>query len=126
MRVVLIQFYSTYGSPAVTTGAFSMIPISSGTYTNATHFTYTFLCKGCILSDGTTFKATDTSATLGFAYSTKSPTTKTSVTTTFAKHDTQGSWSLDIPSAKTAKYDTWAALANGTTPIAMSERKFRA
>jgi len=103
-----------------------MIPIANGTYTNATHFTYTFLCKGCILSDGTTFKATDTSARIGWAYSTKAPATKTSVTTTFSRHDTQGSWSLDIPSAKSSKYATWALQANGSAPMAMAEMKFRA
>lgn len=66
-KSVLSSFRETaqYGSPAVATGPFSMISIADGTYTNATHFTYTFLCRNCILNDGTTFKANWTSSILG-------------------------------------------------------------
>lgn len=103
-----------------------MLPIANGTYTNSTHFTYTFLCKNCILADGTTFKATDATAMLGFAYSTKAPTTKTSVTTAFTKHESQGSYGLDLAPAKSANYATWALYSNGSKPMAVAETRFRA
>jgi len=103
-----------------------MLPIASGTYTNATHYTYTFLCRGCILGNGTTFEATDATAVLGFAYSTKSPVTKSSVTTSFTKHDTQGNYGLDIAAAKTAQYDIWAQYANASKSINTARLRFRA
>lgn len=56
-----------YGSPAVATGTFTQTPIANGTYVNSTHWTYTFLCSKCILTDGTTFKAADATPNFGYA-----------------------------------------------------------
>ncbi|TVY68649.1 Cellobiose dehydrogenase [Lachnellula suecica] len=114
---VLASFRETpkYGSPPVVTGTYSMIPIANGTYVNSTHYTYTFLCRGCILADGTTFTATSANAVLGYAYSTKAPTTKANVTTAFSKHDTQGNFGFDLTATKTASYDVWAQYAKNVT-----------
>lgn len=100
-----------YGSPAVATGTFTMTPIADGTYVNATHWSYTFLCSGCILADGTTFTGKETSAGLGFAINTAAPPTAASVTTSFSKHSAQGKFTIDMAAAKSDKYATWAALA---------------
>lgn len=94
-----------------------MYPIANGTYTNSTHFTYTFLCSKCIASDGSTFDATETGATIGWAHNTASPTTKTSVTTTFTKHNSQGNFALDVVAGKAAGYEQWSTYANGSTPM---------
>lgn len=44
-----------------------MTPIAKGTYVNSTHYSYTFLCEGCLLTDGTTFATNTTSGVLGCA-----------------------------------------------------------
>ena len=60
---------SAYSPPPTVTGAYSIHPVANGTYVNGTHFTLTFLCKGCILTDGSTFAASDTDGYLGWALS---------------------------------------------------------
>ncbi|RDL39867.1 CBD9-like protein [Venustampulla echinocandica] len=111
---------TSYASPAVATGSFSAVPIASGTYVNSTHFVYTFLCKNCITGDSSTFSPTAETAMLGWALSTTAPKTPASATTAFGKHQTQGNYGVSIASTKTDKYDTWAALASSTTPMAFS------
>ncbi|KAF4636608.1 hypothetical protein G7Y89_g1471 [Cudoniella acicularis] len=105
---------ANYGTPAIATGSFSLSTIEKGTYVNSTHFTYTFLCKSCLQGDGLTFSPTEASAVLGFAISKAAPVTKSSVTTSFPKHDQQGNYQLDMTQATTASYASYAALANVT------------
>ncbi|KAF4611324.1 hypothetical protein G7Y89_g15689 [Cudoniella acicularis] len=88
-----------------------MTPIASGTYVNATHYSYTFLCKACILADGTTFKASDATDTLGFAFSTAAPATPANHASALVHHASDGHFTANIAGAKSAKYDAWAALA---------------
>jgi hypothetical protein len=47
-------------SPPVATGAFNVLPISTGTVVNASHMTFTFLCQNCIGDASTGFTASDT------------------------------------------------------------------
>ena len=47
-------------SPPVTTGAFKVLPIPTGTVVNASHMTFTFLCQNCIGDAKTGFTASDT------------------------------------------------------------------
>ncbi|EPE28379.1 CBD9-like protein [Glarea lozoyensis ATCC 20868] len=127
-KAVLSSFRKTtsYASPAVAKGAWTLYPIANGTYTNTTHWVSTFLCKACLSTDGSTFDASAASDTLGWAFNTAAPTTKSSVTTTFTKHGSQGSYSADLKSAKTAKYATWAAYASNTTSTAFVKKEFEA
>ena len=47
-------------SPPVATGAFNVLPISTGTVVSASHMTFTFLCQNCIGDASTGFTASDT------------------------------------------------------------------
>jgi len=67
--VFLLTCISAYAPPPTVTGMYSIHPIANGTYINGTHFIINFLCKGCILTDGSTFAASDTDGYLGFALS---------------------------------------------------------
>jgi hypothetical protein len=124
--IKILRFLSSYSSPPVAPGPWTLLPIAKGTYTNATHWVATFLCKACITTDGTTFDPALASDTLGWAFSTAAPTTKASSATAFTKHGSQGSYIADLASAKTDKYATWAALASNVTTTAFVEREFEA
>jgi hypothetical protein len=102
---------SQYGSPTVATGAFTQTPIANGTYVNSTHWTYTFLCSKCIQTDGTTFKATDTVPSLGFALNTNAPAQKTNPASSLSKHTAQGQAAFDLSKAKSDKFAVWKGYA---------------
>ncbi|KAF2830839.1 CBD9-like protein, partial [Ophiobolus disseminans] len=101
-QTVVSSFRKTanYGSPAVATGTFSQIPIANGTYVNSTHWTYTFLCSKCIQTDGTTFKATDTAPSLGYALNANAPAQRTNAAAAVSKHTAQGQAVFDLSKAK--------------------------
>lgn len=111
---------SNYGSPAVATGTFTQTPIANGTYVNSTHWTYTFLCSKCIQADGTTFKATDTAPSIGFALNAAAPTQKTNAAASVSKHTAQGQVVFDLSKAKSDKFDTWKAYAASKVPRSFS------
>ncbi|KAG9237763.1 hypothetical protein BJ875DRAFT_480952 [Amylocarpus encephaloides] len=108
---------SSYGSPPVANGPFTVVPIANGTYTNTTHFVSTFICKNCILADGTTFGSADTTNAIGWAFSTAAPKTKASASTAFSKHQSQGNYQADLTTARTADYAKWAAYAPNATML---------
>ncbi|KAF2020934.1 iron reductase domain protein [Aaosphaeria arxii CBS 175.79] len=112
-QAVLSSFRKTaqYGSPAVATGTFTQTPIANGTYVNSTHWTYTFLCSNCIQTDGTTFKSSDTTASIGFAFSATAPTQKTNAGSAVSKHTSQGLVTFDLTKAKNANFATWKSWA---------------
>jgi len=98
-------------SPAVANGTYKMIPISHGTYVNSTHFSYNFLCKGCLLTDGTTFTTDSGFTVLGWAYSTNAPVTPASANTNFTEHSAEGNYGLDVADAQSVDFNKWAAMA---------------
>ncbi|KAF1831961.1 CBD9-like protein [Decorospora gaudefroyi] len=100
-----------YRSPSVVTGAFTQMPIANGTYVNSTHWTYTFLCSKCIQSDGTTFKITDTTASIGFAVNANAPAQKSNPASAVSKHMAQGQAVFDLNNAKSDKFEMWKAYA---------------
>jgi len=104
-----------YGSPAEATGPYALSPISAGTYINATHWSYTFLCSGCVLTDGTTFAPNSTGDVLGWAFATAAPTAPANHSSTLPKHSTQGNYGANFSAARTAKFASYAALVNTTT-----------
>jgi hypothetical protein len=102
---------SNYGSPAVSSGTFSQSPILNGTYVNSTHWTYTFLCSNCIQTDGTTFKATDTVPSIGYALNPTAPTQKTNAAAAVTKHTAQGQAAFDLSKARNAQFTMWKSWA---------------
>jgi hypothetical protein len=102
---------SKYGPPAVATGPFTQSPIANGTYVNSTHWTYTFLCSRCILSDGTTFAANDSVAVIGWASNGPAPGVKSNAAASLGRHTSQGIVGLDLGMAKSAKFAAWKSWA---------------
>ncbi|KAH7396759.1 hypothetical protein DE146DRAFT_49814 [Phaeosphaeria sp. MPI-PUGE-AT-0046c] len=105
---------ASHASPAVATGSFSQTPIANGTYVNSTHWTYTFLCSNCIQTDGTTFKATDTAPSIGFALNPSAPSQKANAASAVGKHTGQGQAVFDLSKARNAKFATWKSWAKPT------------
>jgi hypothetical protein len=122
MQVGRLTFsLSNFGSPPVTTGTFTQTPIANGTYVNGTHWTYTFLCSQCILSDGTTFSPGDTAPALGWAVSSTGPSQRASPSSGVQKHSDEGQVIFDLAQAKNAAFDSWKAWA-----VPKARREFEA
>ncbi|KAG7451905.1 CBD9-like protein [Guyanagaster necrorhizus] len=104
-----------YSTPPVYNGSdVTLSTVADGTYINDTHLSLTFLCGGCIVGDDLTFSSNDTSAVLGWAYSTSSPSDVTDESTDLVYHSAgYGEFGLGIADAQTSEYETWAALAVG-------------
>ncbi|KAH7010158.1 hypothetical protein EDB80DRAFT_892215 [Ilyonectria destructans] len=98
----------------------SLKTIETGTSVNATAFTYTFLCSGCIKTDDSTFAASDDTASMGWALSTTALDTPASASGALNYHSAGfGGFGIDLASAQSSDYATWAALASEdstTTP----------
>ncbi|KAF4979194.1 hypothetical protein FZEAL_4567 [Fusarium zealandicum] len=93
-------------------------PIKSGISVDASSFTYTFLCQGCIKDDGSSFSVTGKSAVLGFSLSTTALADPSSASGALNYHDAGfGGFSLDITAAKSSKYASWSKLASDSTPV---------
>ncbi|KAM5377924.1 hypothetical protein ACJZ2D_004828 [Fusarium nematophilum] len=120
--VTSLRMASGYTNPDVVDDSSIVLkPIEKGISVGASSFTYTFLCEGCIKDDGTTFKAADENAVLGFAVSTTALSDPSSASGALNYHGAGfGGFSVDATAAKSADYDTWAKLAtdggSGTTP----------
>ncbi|KAF6838513.1 linoleate diol synthase [Colletotrichum musicola] len=111
---------SGYSNPDVVTDAgISLKPIESGISVNATAFTYTFLCEGCITGSTDSFTGTADSTTFGWAYSTTALTDTTSSSVALNYHGAGfGLFGANLADAKSADYATWAGKASDavTTP----------
>ncbi|WYZ46704.1 hypothetical protein EsH8_IX_000929 [Colletotrichum jinshuiense] len=109
---------SAYANPDVYTATeVTATPIANGTFVNSTHFSYTFLCEGCI-NDKTSL--TGDSPILGWAYSDTSPSPASDSTAALNYHSAGfGQFGLDIASAKSAKFEQWSKYAQPveTTPV---------
>ncbi|PSK55758.1 hypothetical protein B9Z65_4636 [Elsinoe australis] len=110
---------SDYAAPGPYPGAnFTAEPISTGTFVNATHYSYTFLCSGC-LAVQPNFQGNGTTGTgIGWALSTTELANTASANTTLNFHSAgQGIFSLSFADAQSAQFDEWAQLAKeGATP----------
>lgn len=110
---------SAYANPAVYDATeVSALPIEKGTFVNSTHFSFTFLCKGCIVGGTTTFKPTDETPVLGWALSAEDPTTPSDPASELPYHGAGfGLYGVPAASAQSAKFAEWAAMASApTTP----------
>ena len=99
------------GSPPTTTGTFTQTSIANGTYVNSTHWTYTFLCSKCILTDKTTFAPADASASLGFALNSAAPQQKAQPGAAVGKHTEEGKVTFDLKKAQNGSFAVWKAYA---------------
>jgi cellobiose dehydrogenase (acceptor) len=103
-----------------------MDPIPKGTFINDTAFSYTFLCSKCITTDlATGFVISPDFNIMGWAFSDEAVTTPSSAASVLSYHSAGfGAFGMPLAGAKSAKFDTWAALAvkggsgsgNSTTP----------
>ena len=94
----------------------SMTPIASGTFVNATHMSYTFLCSGCITNDAMTFDSSASTINLGWSLANAAVTNPGSAEgASFMYHSVgDGQYSLDLDAAKSSQYESWAAAAAGS------------
>ncbi|EKD19944.1 uncharacterized protein L3040_002377 [Drepanopeziza brunnea f. sp. 'multigermtubi'] len=118
---VVASFHETsgYSSPPVYTNAsLSLSPIADGTYVNATHMSYTFLCGGCIMDSPLSFDRTADNIIMGWALCRTAPTNPASAeSATFVYHDAGfGAFGMALNNAASADYATWAAMAASGAP----------
>lgn len=91
-------------------------PVADGTFVNSTHFSFTFLCEGCIVGGTTSFKPTDETPVFGYAISAEDPTTPSDPTSAIPYHGAGfGLFGVPAADAQSAKFDTWAAMASAAT-----------
>jgi cellobiose dehydrogenase (acceptor) len=110
---------SAYANPAVYDASeVKALPIEKGTFVNSTHFSFTFLCEGCIVGGSTTFKPTDETPVFGWALSVENPTTPSDPASEIPYHGAGfGLYGMPAADAKSAKFEEWAAMASkATTP----------
>ena len=101
-------------NPPEYSGAAKMVTIKEGTYVNGTHWTYTFLCQGCITGSSLSFAANSASARLGWGTSSMSVGNPGTSTAKLGMHNTgTGTFNIDLAGAKHEKYGAWAAMARG-------------
>jgi cellobiose dehydrogenase (acceptor) len=90
----------------------SLKTISAGTWVDGTTYTYTFLCKGCIQSDGSTFKADADLPTIGYAQAAVPVTAPADPFSAMAFHSSgYGLFEVNLAAARSEKFVTWAASA---------------
>ncbi|KAF1955403.1 FAD/NAD(P)-binding domain-containing protein [Byssothecium circinans] len=135
-----LRLATGYSNPGVFAGAASLKPIATGTSFDGTTYTYTFLCQGCIQTDGSTFAAGASTANLGWALANASPASPADSSATLGFHSGGfGLFGLNMAAARSASFAQWAALAetgtpttptpgngtsNGTTPIPTSNTTY--
>ncbi|KAF2825199.1 CBD9-like protein, partial [Ophiobolus disseminans] len=104
-----------YTNPAVKTSNFSMTPIPDGTFVNETAFSYTFLCSNCIsdnVADGLVIYDSPAVNIMGWAFAKAPLTDSASASAALNYHNGGfGAFGMPMDNAKSAKFDTWAALA---------------
>ncbi|KLU90221.1 hypothetical protein MAPG_09185 [Magnaporthiopsis poae ATCC 64411] len=114
--VASLRKASGYSSPDPLTGTAKLKPIKAGISADGTAFTYTFLCSGCLQTDGSTFATADASATLGWAMSRKAVSHPDDAASPLNFHSNFGRFKADLAAARSAKFATWAAMASDVVP----------
>ncbi|KAL1637316.1 hypothetical protein SLS58_009325 [Diplodia intermedia] len=106
---------NAYSNPSVM-DAVTLTTIPEGTFVNSTHYSYTFLCSGCVTGDSGAFDVTGTTGVLGWAFSKTAPTSPSSVSATLNYHAAGfGAFGMTIADAESADFATWSKLATGTS-----------
>jgi cellobiose dehydrogenase (acceptor) len=108
-----IRLARTKNNPPEYTGGAKIVQIKEGTYTNGTHWTATFLCRGCITGSSLSFGAGDSNARLGWGISTQAVRNAASSNARLGMHAAgTGLFSMRLASAKSEKFSNWASKAN--------------
>lgn len=113
-----VRLSSGYNSPGPSTNSsIQLLPIEAGTshdlFTNI--WTLTFLCKGCIQGDGSTWKPTNDSPTLGWALGPAPPSDPEEPLSPMAFHSGgQGMWKVNLPASRSSKWGEWAKTAKAS------------
>ncbi|KAI4731360.1 FAD/NAD(P)-binding domain-containing protein [Aureobasidium sp. EXF-10728] len=107
---------SGYTTPPVYTGNATTIPIANGTFVNSTHFSYTFVCSGCITGDADSFPSTVKGNAFGWAYSSDAPAKPSVADTDLNLHSGFGAFAVIFANSGSALYDTWASWAEAVVP----------
>lgn len=115
--VSTFRYTSAYSNPDVyTNSTLSALPIANGTFVNSTHFSFTFLCEGCVIGGSTTFDFSAGSGAIGYAVSSSNPTTPSDPASALVYHDVGANIYLaNFTAAESADYETWASWASATT-----------
>lgn len=113
-----LRLATGYSNPGVYSGAATLETISSGTSFDAatSTYTYTFLCKGCLQGDSSTFATDATTANPGWARSSTAVTTPADASSGISFHDVGfGLFAVDLAAAQSDSFEDWAALASEST-----------
>jgi len=78
------------------TGSFAQRVIANGAYVNATHWTYTFVCEGCVRSDGSTFRVGVRMLGIGVVGNPSAPAKRGDEKAGVARHTEQGQVVFDL------------------------------
>lgn len=105
-----------YSSPDPNSNAsISLKTIPAGTSFDGTTYIYTFLCKGCIQADRSTFKADAELPSLGYAHSTDIVSSPVNPLSALSYHQSGfGLVQVNLAVARSQKFSTWAATARDT------------
>jgi cellobiose dehydrogenase (acceptor) len=116
-KIVASLRHSTgYSSPGPNSNAsISLKTIPAGTSFNGTTYIYTFLCKGCIQTDGSTFKADANLPYLGYGHAAGAVSSPANPLSPLSFHSSgYGLFQVNLAVAQSQKFATWAALARDT------------
>jgi cellobiose dehydrogenase (acceptor) len=102
---------SGYTTPPVYTGNATTTPIANGTFVNSTHFSYTFVCNGCITGDEDSFPNTVKGNAFGWAFSDDAVAKPSAADTALNMHSGFGAFAIIFANSSSASYDTWASWA---------------
>ncbi|KAI4843507.1 FAD/NAD(P)-binding domain-containing protein [Aureobasidium sp. EXF-8845] len=105
---------SGYTTPPVYTGNVTTTPIANGTFVNSTHFSYTFVCNGCITGDEDSFPSTVKGNAFGWAFSDDAVAKPSAADTALNMHSGFGAFAVIFANSSSASYDTWASWAEAT------------
>ncbi|KAH0255576.1 FAD/NAD(P)-binding domain-containing protein, partial [Aureobasidium melanogenum] len=109
-----------YTTPPVYTGNVTTTPIANGTFVNSTHFSYTFVCNGCITGESDSFPNTVKGNAFGWAYSSDAPAKPSAADTALNMHSGFGAFAVIFANSSSASYDTWASWAEAIVPAAVT------
>ncbi|KAG9522168.1 FAD/NAD(P)-binding domain-containing protein, partial [Aureobasidium melanogenum] len=109
-----------YTTPPVYTGNVTTTPIANGTFVNSTHFSYTFVCNGCITGESDSFPNTVKGNAFGWAYSSDAPAKPSAADTALNMHSGFGAFAIIFANSSSASYSTWASWAEAIVPAAVT------
>ncbi|KAH0290481.1 FAD/NAD(P)-binding domain-containing protein [Aureobasidium namibiae CBS 147.97] len=107
---------SGYTTPPVYTGNATTTPIANGTFVNSTHFSYTFVCNGCITGDDDSFPSTVKGNAFGWAFSDDAVAKPSVLDTALNMHSGFGAFAVIFANSSSSSYDTWASWAEAAAP----------